>query len=336
MNGSRFDRLPVWAALAIICALLLSSLTAHSEDTPVTDPIFEYSYTTNVVADNAFFKLYVNGAPMAQHLRLQDRVLTVPVETALQHGTNQLVVDVEPFDLTAQAFKPHDGFYLQINLARLRGAPVATSTLLTLAYSEAEGRFVQQSDQSSDEDLANVTDVTIEDTLISYSNRVSEDSARRITITFTLDDTTLTEVPWAKATALADTTATRSALHEAAGKLHQAYQTQDAQLWQSMIAPHIERLGRARGYESTAELATAILKLSPLTGPEGSTLMPLLSASEAATAPLQTGSDNRLITFRASPIRFQIPGEEFPQSVVVFFCDLPEGMFVCHTQMLTF
>ncbi|WP_299684135.1 hypothetical protein [uncultured Tateyamaria sp.] len=336
MNGSRFEPLALLRALFACVALLALPVTASSEETAVTTSHFQHTYSANVITDNAFFQLSVNGAPMAQHLRLENQVLTVPVEMALQHGPNSLVLDVEPFDLDAQAFTPHAGVYIQIGLTQLRGAPVGQSVLLTLRYDVGEGRFVQVDDGANAQSFAPTSAIRIEETQIVYGNRVSDAAARRITVSFDLNDPALTQVPWADAIPLADTPENRTVLYEASAALHSAYAEGDVEAWSTILGPHLERLRRARGYDTIPELVSAVLDRSPLSGPDGAQLMPLLSPQEAASVPLRSGPDDRLVTFRQAPIRFMVPDAQRPRTVRVYFCALPAGVFVCHTQQLTF
>lgn len=321
--------------IVIVCSCIISSKAQADSLNP-----FENRYNISVVAENTFFQLYINGAPIVFHGRFEKRVFTFPIETTLLYGENKIEIDYEPYDLDKRSFTPHNGTRLSVSLSRLQGSVVEDVLLFEGRYSETVEELTAIESESNPPNGELITPpraYSITETSVQYKNRHSEEYARRLSFRFNIGDPSLGQPPWENSPELQDTPEMRQELWLAYRRLYNVYQNRDVEGYKTELRPYLERTKLALGYENVDDFTAAILSHSPLSGPENTHLKPMMSESEANTARLRWGSDGKLVAFYGTPISYLNANGEKNSGIRVFFCRQPEGdLKVCYIQSVTF
>lgn len=304
----------------------------------ITKPAFEYS--TTIQAEGMFARLYVNGAPLINHLRTDKLLFTFPITQYLRAGENEITVDYEPFDLESGTYTPSSATALQVELRQIDGSTVLAEVDLFSARwdSEVSELTTRERRVFGDTDLTtrggNISGPSRFNLIpvdMNYGEDASGPDSRRVSFVFTIADTTLGTLPWDTVPVLKDTPEMRAALWAGYQKLHEASMTKNAGAYLSINDPMLRRIAYTLGYEKTSDLAQSIWKFSPLGGPTGSTVGPLLSEAEIRNAHLRWSADRRMVRVQQDPVAFFDAEGNKVGAYRVMFCQQPDGMMkVCH------
>lgn len=304
----------------------------------ITKPTSEYSIT--IQAENMFARLYVNGAPLINHVRTDKLLFSYPITQYLRAGDNRITVDYEPFDLVAGSYTPSTATALQIELRQARGTDrLAEVDLLTARWDAEIGELTARNARvfgdtpivTSGGSITGPDRFSVMPVDMNYGEDASGPDSRRVTFDFVIADETLGTLPWEAAPVLDDTPQMRAALWSGYKALHDAAARKNADAYLAINDPMLRRIAYTLGYEKTSDLAQRIWEFSPLGGPEGSRIGPMPSEQAIQAAHLRWSADRRMVRVQQDPVAFFDEAGNQVGAYRVMFCRQPDGsMKVCH------
>lgn len=351
MTGNRLlksqNAVRAMRGLFLAMGLMVGLATAATaEESNMTEIRPELRYTLTVHGENMQARIYVNGAPLLLHADTAPLLITVPITETLTTGTNFVIIDYEPLNVEQRSYTPHDGVKLQVSLDRRSNPLDDTSQFVTETVqlfsgrydvetrqmkAEAESVFGQGPVKSVDGGLA-AGPVQISPVEMQFNNRVSEGHAERISMRFQVDDTPMPTPPWIDSPELADTGDLRSALSARYQELHDIIARGSEAEFRNEMRYVYQHGALALGYTDAAALADDVRSKTPL-GPEpGTRLAPL--PSDLSQSRIEFGSDNRLVRFMPSPLRFETPDGSSAGAYRLFFCRIGEKLEICFMQSI--
>jgi len=322
-------------------ALLLLLLTSHvcaEEIKMATKPTFEYNMT--IEAENMLLRLYINGAPIVYHGRTSKMLFTYPMTEYLRTGVNRIDVDYEPINEATRSYSAHAGVALQIEIRQLQGADFIGEAHLFSGRYNIEAKQILANETlvfggtpilRQGGNMSSSVFFTSLPVDMNFATRKSGAEARRISFEFNIEDPTLLEPSWVNAPVLLDTPEMRTALWRGYKDLHDIVARRSIEGYLEIMEPILTRGAYILGYKNNADLAKKIFEFSPLGGPDGATLGPLMNEEAFLTASLRWASDDRMVGVIDDPISFfDISGNKIG-AYRVLFCQQSNGTFrVCH------
>ena len=328
------------STLALVLMFWLPLSPGHAGNHEMSRPEFNYVLTAS--AENMVARLYVNGAPLILHARLQQMRFTFPVTEFLRAGKNTITVDFEPINQATRNYTPHAGVAIELSLEqRARGGSQGEIDLFSGQYDEdaqtlaATGvqRFSRQPLRLQAGTMSAPARYSVTPVDMNYPDRASGEAARRLSLIFMVADPSLGMLPQDGAPVIEDGPALRQELHAAYAAMHAAVAAGDVETYRAIMAPVLERAAYVLGYEDTAALLESVFAIQPFGPPEGATIRPMPSLEQIRTAHLGFGAEGRMVEVTDSPISYVDAGGQVVGALQVMFCRQPDGALrVCHQQ----
>ncbi|MCK9549231.1 hypothetical protein [Aquamicrobium sp.] len=324
-------------ALAAILSLCLFTLWGA----PVlaqqkTDPAHYYLSAAGAAA---FWSLRINDVTVWRDFNGQDTNFTLPVNSYLHNGRNEITVTFvsvagNPYEFNAAT--PDFYFLTEIERLDLKTRDKRRTTLLNLTLDEkndiqspAETRFGLP-----------VQIATQPPMLVAgggYDRQELADgwgstwTARRVMAVFEVADE-LPELPWAKAPVLADTPELRTNLLGAYRDLHAAITSGDRDRIRQLYEPAWRQIAASMNYASVDEFIekTSALEQLGTVDPQGMRLQPLDLVLGEQDFVIEFMADKRLIRMVPDPILWAAAGDpgNVQSSNVAFFMDKDQRLHV--------
>lgn len=303
----------------------------------------EFAYGLSVRAKNMVVRLYINGAPVAFHASIDEMSYYSGAERYLHPGENTITVDYEPINPATRTYTPNQDVQIYIELDQMqRGVDFGKIDIFHGRYN-AEHENLEAVDAhiltgtalvTQAGNMTSPTKYQIAPIDMNYPDRSSGEHARRLTLTFSINDETLGVLPQEEAIVLEDTPELREKLYIAYQEIHAAYVQENVQAYGQLMAPVLNRFAYVRGYEGREEeVLRHQVENNPLGGREGESIRPLAPLSTFQKSHLSWGSDMRMVAFSDDPITYLDESGEAVGGIKIMFCsDQQNNLFICHKQ----